>query len=97
MRSENPQTERAAATALGIEPESYSRQRCSVETDSYVGRHTFRPDMIILEHDHTTQVIPMRIDPSNEHTILFYHSKSRRRLSSSGNDALEIACFCFFR
>jgi hypothetical protein len=48
--------------------------------------------MIILEHDHTAQIMPVRIDPAHQHTILLYQSETWRGLARTGDNALPACC-----
>ena len=41
-------------------------------------------DVIVLEHDHGTEIMPVRIDPADKHTVLFDKAKSRGCFASSG-------------
>lgn len=45
--------------------------------------------MIVLEHDHTREVMTMGIDPANKHAIFLNKSEPRCRLSCASNCASE--------
>jgi hypothetical protein len=36
------------------------------------GRHTLGPDVVVLEHDHAAEIIPMGIDSTDEHSVLLH-------------------------
>ena len=47
------------------------------------------PYVIIFEHDHTTQIIAMRIHATHNHTILFHQAETWRCLAGASHDTLE--------
>ena len=53
---------------------------------SNVNDRTFRPDVIVLEHDHTTQVVAMSVNPAYEHSIFLHYSESGGRFPGASKD-----------
>ena len=51
-------------------------------------KHTTRPDVVILEHDHTGQIVAMCVDAPDEHAVLLYESESGRGLACTSNSAV---------
>ena len=41
-------------------------------------------DVVVLEHNHGTEIMSVRIDPADKHTVLFDKAKSRGGFASSG-------------
>ena len=52
-----------------------------------VPMRTMGPDVIILEHDHAREVVPVRVDPADEHRVLLHEPEAGRRLARARNDA----------
>ena len=48
--------------------------------------------MVVLEHDHARQIVPVRVDPADEHPVLLDEPEARRRLARAGDDALVAVC-----
>lgn len=42
--------------------------------------------MVILEHDHTGEIVAVTVDPAYEHAVLLHESEARRRLARASND-----------
>lgn len=40
---------------------------------------TFGPDVVVFEHDHAAQIVPVRVDAADEHAILFDQSETCSR------------------
>lgn len=49
---------------------------------------TMGPDVVVLEHDHARQVVPVRVDPADEHAVFLDEPEARRRLARARDDAL---------
>lgn len=45
--------------------------------------------VMIFEHEHTTQIVAMRIHAAKQHTILFHQANTWRCLAGTSLDALE--------
>ena len=43
-------------------------------------------DVVVLEHNHGTKIVSMRIDPADKHAVLFDKAKPRCGFASSGKD-----------
>lgn len=50
-----------------------------------LGDASFAPDMIVLEHHHRRQVVPVRVDPADEHAILFDEAEPGRGFPGTSN------------
>ena len=44
---------------------------------------TMGPNMIILEHDHAREIMPVRVDPTHKHPVLLDETKACVRIVSS--------------
>ncbi len=44
--------------------------------------------MVVLEHDHAREVVPVGVDPADEHPVLLDETEARRRLARARDDAL---------
>ncbi len=45
--------------------------------------------MIVLEHDHAREVVPVRVHPADEHPVLLDEPEPRRRLARARHDPRE--------
>jgi hypothetical protein len=48
---------------------------------------TASPDMIVLEHDHTAQIVSMWVHPANHHPVLFHGTEAGGSLAGSSDGA----------
>lgn len=46
-----------------------------------------RPDVVVLEHDHAREVVPVRVDPAHKHRVLLDEAEPGRRLARAHDDA----------
>ena len=51
---------------------------------------TRSPDVVVFEHDHTAQIVPVRIHSANHHPVFLNESESRCRLSRAGDHAMPV-------
>lgn len=79
----NPPTLRACLIASLIEPSQEIFNKMKVYDPGNVC--TGWPDMIILKHNHTREIMTMRINASNKHGILFHKAKPRSCFTSTCN------------
>ena len=87
--SEKPATRRTDLTALVIDPTKRQRAAQIKESVTESGaRPTSRPDVIVLEHDHTAQIVSMGINTPYHHSVLLHQPETRCRLSRTGYRSL---------
>lgn len=48
--------------------------------------------MVILEHDHTAQIVSMRIHAADHHAVLLHEPESGRGLARAGDGAFPALC-----
>jgi hypothetical protein len=44
--------------------------------------------VVVFQHDHTAQVVAVRVNATNEHAVLLDKAETGSRLASAGDDAL---------
>jgi hypothetical protein len=72
--------------------QSQNQNQNQNQTQKYRTAPTRRPDMVILEHDHTAQIVSMRVHAADHHAVLLHEPEPGRGFARAGDGAFPALC-----